>query len=71
MASKGQVSTVRAKRSSIALTVSALGVVFGDIGTSPLYTLNTVFGLTGGRPTPSDILGIVYSYFGRWSSLSG
>lgn len=28
------------------LAVSALGVVFGDIGTSPLYTLKTVLGLT-------------------------
>ena len=30
-----------------ALSLSALGVVFGDIGTSPLYTLKTVLGLTG------------------------
>jgi hypothetical protein len=29
-----------------ALGLSALGVVFGDIGTSPLYTLKTVLGLT-------------------------
>ena len=27
----------------VALTVGALGVVFGDIGTSPLYTVQTVF----------------------------
>ena len=27
-----------------ALGLSALGVVFGDIGTSPLYTLKTVLG---------------------------
>ena len=26
-----------------ALTVAALGVVFGDIGTSPLYTVQTAF----------------------------
>ena len=26
-----------------ALIVGALGVVFGDIGTSPIYTLQTVF----------------------------
>ncbi len=31
-----------------ALGIAALGVVFGDIGTSPLYTLKTVFALTGG-----------------------
>ena len=27
------------------LSLSALGVVFGDIGTSPLYTLKTVLGI--------------------------
>lgn len=26
-----------------ALTVGALGAVFGDIGTSPIYTIQTVF----------------------------
>jgi KUP system potassium uptake protein len=30
-----------------ALGFAALGVVFGDIGTSPLYTLKTVLDLTG------------------------
>ena len=30
-------------RGVAALTLGALGVVFGDIGTSPLYTLQTVF----------------------------
>ena len=36
-----------------------LGVVFGDIGTSPLYTLKTVLSLTGGAPDPSVTLGVV------------
>jgi hypothetical protein len=31
-----------------ALGFASLGVVFGDIGTSPLYTLKTVLDLTGG-----------------------
>jgi len=39
------------------LGVSALGVVFGDIGTSPLYTLKTVLNLTGANPAPDVILG--------------
>jgi len=34
-----------------------LGVVFGDIGTSPLYTLKTVLALTGGRPDRAVTLG--------------
>src|SRR6516225_6035002 len=41
-----------------ALTLAALGVVFGDIGTSPLYTLKTVLGVSGGaHPEPAAILG--------------
>ena len=39
------------------LGLSALGVVFGDIGTSPLYTLKTVVGMTGGSPGPEVTLG--------------
>jgi KUP system potassium uptake protein len=38
------------------LALSALGIVFGDIGTSPLYTLKTVLNLMG-TPTPEQILG--------------
>ena len=40
-----------------ALSLSALGVVFGDIGTSPLYTFKTVLNLTGGNPDPTATLG--------------
>ena len=43
---------------SLALSLGALGVVFGDIGTSPLYTLKTVLDLTGGDHAPT-ILGVV------------
>ncbi|MFF3904517.1 KUP/HAK/KT family potassium transporter [Streptomyces sp. NPDC001848] len=35
----------------LALVIGALGVVFGDIGTSPIYTLQTVFNPSD--PTPS------------------
>jgi KUP system potassium uptake protein len=42
-----------------ALGLSALGVVFGDIGTSPLYTLKTVLGLTAGTPDASVTLGVL------------
>ena len=41
-----------------ALGLAALGVVFGDIGTSPLYTLKTVLDLTGGAP-PATVLGVL------------
>jgi len=50
--------SVKTVPSSLAvLSLSALGVVFGDIGTSPLYTLKTVLNLTGGNPDPTAILG--------------
>ena len=40
-----------------ALGLSALGVVFGDIGTSPLYTFKTVLNLAGDSPPAATILG--------------
>jgi KUP system potassium uptake protein len=42
-----------------ASSLAALGVVFGDIGTSPLYTLKTVFALTGEKPDSIVILGVL------------
>jgi KUP system potassium uptake protein len=47
--------------------VGALGVVFGDIGTSPLYALQIVFSIDGGvvKPTSADVLGVVSLVF--WS----
>jgi KUP system potassium uptake protein len=41
------------------LALAAIGVVFGDIGTSPLYTLKTVLDLTGSTPAPATILGVL------------
>ncbi len=47
-------------RSSLAaMGLCALGIVFGDIGTSPLYTLKTVLALTGDTPTPDVVLGVL------------
>jgi KUP system potassium uptake protein len=37
--------------------VKALGLVFGDIGTSPIYTLTVIIALT--KPTQSSIYGII------------
>lgn len=46
---------------SLALALGALGVVFGDIGTSPLYALPTVFDTTTGAisPTRSNVFGVI------------
>src|SRR5215813_7351918 len=45
------------------LGLAALGVVFGDIGTSPLYTLKTVIDLAGSNPSPAIVLGVVSLIF--------
>src|SRR4051812_19224455 len=48
------------RKRTAALTVAALGVVFGDIGTSPLYTVKECFSeFTGLKPVPEDVLGIL------------
>jgi KUP system potassium uptake protein len=41
------------------LALAALGVVFGDIGTSPLYTLKTVLSLAGDKADPPTTLGVL------------
>lgn len=41
--------------------VKALGLVFGDIGTSPIYTLTVVFALT--KPTVTNVYGILSLVF--------
>ena len=49
-----------------ALSFAALGVVFGDIGTSPLYALKECFtGTHGVSPTPENVLGVLSLVF--WS----
>jgi KUP system potassium uptake protein len=40
-----------------AMSLGALGVVFGDIGTSPLYTLKTVLATVGEHPSAQAALG--------------
>ncbi len=46
--------------------LTSLGVVFGDIGTSPLYALRECFSSHNGlQPTPDNILGILSLIF--WS----
>lgn len=46
------------KSSSSGLLLAAIGVVFGDIGTSPLYTLKEVFhGSHGIHPSHDNVLG--------------
>ncbi|NOJ82075.1 potassium transporter Kup [Myxococcus xanthus] len=53
------------KRSAL-LALGALGIVYGDIGTSPLYALRECFtGVHGIPPTPANVLGVLSLIF--WS----
>src|ERR1700690_4512912 len=59
-ASAGQ---ARQRVSPMAAALTALGVVFGDLGTSPLYTLQTIVQAMGGRFTSESALGILSLIF--------
>ena len=51
---------------SAALAIGALGIVYGDIGTSPLYTLKECFhGMHAVAVTPDNVLGVISMVF--WS----
>ena len=58
-------SSDSSKQASLAgMAVAAMGVVYGDIGTSPLYAMKEVF--TGHHPvplTPENVLGILSMMF--------
>jgi len=57
---------IQGKSSAIGLLVAAAGVVYGDIGTSPLYTLKEVFsGNYGVQVSHDGVLGILALIF--WS----
>ena len=58
-------SSARTRTGIAALTLGALGVVFGDIGTSPLYAFQSVFFVDGGvvHPTAAHVYGAVSLVF--------
>jgi KUP system potassium uptake protein len=39
--------------------LAALGIVYGDLGTSPLYTYQAIVGSVGGHPSAEDALGLL------------
>jgi KUP system potassium uptake protein len=55
----------RARTGTAALALGALGVVYGDIGTSPLYAMQTVFAVESIRPTTGSVYGVISLVF--WS----
>lgn len=46
-----------ARKTTPATALAALGIVYGDLGTSPLYTLQAVVRTTGGHLSPETALG--------------
>ncbi|GLQ93172.1 potassium transporter Kup [Dyella acidisoli] len=55
------------KKRLATLALGAIGVVYGDIGTSPLYTLQTTLSHDGMRPTPESIYGVLSLIF--WAQI--
>ena len=56
--------TAHRRKALLPLTLGAIGVVYGDIGTSPLYTMSTVFGPEGGVPLdPAHLIGAASTIF--------
>src|SRR6185295_8080894 len=52
------------QRNMAPLALAALGVVYGDIGTSPLYALRECFATTHGvLPTVPNVLGVLSLFF--------
>jgi KUP system potassium uptake protein len=59
-AGAGEVHHGHPTGSLLALTIGALGVVYGDIGTSPLYTIKECFTPGHGvEPTTANVLGVL------------
>ena len=42
-----------------ATALAALGIVYGDLGTSPLYTYQAIVAATGGHPSAEDAMGLL------------
>ena len=56
--------TAHRRQALLPLTLGAIGVVYGDIGTSPLYTMATIFGPEGGvPPDASHLVGAASTIF--------
>ena len=53
-------AAIKSKSQQATLALAALGVVYGDIGTSPLYAMKEVFAGNHSIPlTPDNVLGIL------------
>jgi len=48
-----------AAKAKVSLSLAALGIVFGDIGTSPLYSFREAVDAAGGLGTEAQVLGVL------------
>jgi len=44
---------------TLRLAFQCVGILYGDVGTSPLYVYSTTFGHGGGVGHPDDVLGVL------------
>jgi len=66
MQANAQTLTGSARTKALAaMALGALGVVYGDIGTSPLYSVQVTFGEQGIPVSPDNVLGVLSLIF--WS----
>ena len=46
-------------RTTVTTALAALGIVYGDLGTSPLYTYQAIVGTVGGHPSATAAIGLL------------
>ena len=46
-------------RTNVTTALAALGIVYGDLGTSPLYTYQAIVGTVGGHPNAAAAIGLL------------
>jgi KUP system potassium uptake protein len=54
-----QTATAAERPITAAAALAAMGIVYGDLGTSPLYTYQTIVQDSGGHPSAGDALGLL------------
>src|SRR6195256_103827 len=64
----GETQNRFAQPTTVSAELLALGIVYGDLGTSPLYTLQTIVHIMGDRFTPEAALGSLSLIF--WSLIT-
>jgi KUP system potassium uptake protein len=55
----GEAAPGAERTTTAAAALAALGIVYGDLGTSPLYTYQTIVDSVGGHPSVADALGLL------------